>query len=47
MYIYELAKLMYKLKTKSLPTPILNHFETLKITTKTIKLTSGQKKEVT
>jgi len=44
MYIYELAKQMHKLETKSLPTPIINHFESLKITT---KLTSGQKKEVT
>jgi len=34
-YIYELAKLMHKLDTKSLPTPILNHFPPLKIPTKT------------
>jgi len=40
MYIYELAKLMHNLETKSLPTPIFNHFEPL-------KLTSGQKKKVT
>jgi len=41
MYIYELAKLMHKLETKSLPTPMLHHFEPLKITT---KLTSGKRK---
>jgi len=34
-YIYELATLMHKLETKSLDTPIINHFEPLKITTKT------------
>jgi len=29
---------MHKLETKSLPTPILNHFKLLKITTKTRNL---------
>jgi len=35
LYIYKLANLMHKLETKSFPTPILNHFEPLKITIKT------------
>jgi len=35
MYIYELAKPMHKLETKSLLTPIFNHFKPLKIATRT------------
>jgi len=31
MYIYELAKLILKLETKSLLNPIINHFEQLKL----------------
>jgi len=41
MYIYKVAKLMRKLETKSLPIPIIYHFESI-----TLKLTSGQKEKV-